>query len=134
MDLLRSTNIKFPDKIDKNVLTLIKNYIDIKDNEKILFVYFYLDGDFMEPIKFHKNIVVGITDKRIFKIEKGNISMVNIHEIVDISHQKNGIFRWDKVACVMKNGNVKTFGMYHANACKFFIEHLNASYINKFFK
>lgn len=50
------------------------------------------------------NVVV-LTDKRFIKIEDGKIvSTIDIDQMVGVEHEKNGIFRWDKVVVKTTKG------------------------------
>ena len=72
-----------------------------------------------------KDVYVGVTSGRIFKIEKGGVDHALISELQSASHQKNGVFRWDKVEVKFKNGNKDTFGIKQASACEYFVNFLN---------
>lgn len=50
------------------------------------------------------NVVV-LTNKRFIKIQDGKIvSTVDIDQMIGVEHEKNGIFRWDKVVVKTTKG------------------------------
>lgn len=69
------------------------------------------------------NAVV-LTNLRFLKIENGKtVSNVVLKQIKKVEHEKNGIFRWDKVVTTTESG-VETFGIYQSAVAEFFVDTL----------
>lgn len=118
-------NVALGENLKDNVRGAIEKTINIQENEKLEIVYIYNDTF---DIKFNivTDTIVGITNLRIFKIENARCDSQNLHDIVGVEHQKNGMFRWDKVICYLaKSGQQNTFGIYHADVCKYFCSYID---------
>jgi hypothetical protein len=103
----------------KELNSITKN-IKFTENEKIEVLYSNNDS-----FEYKKNILVGITNFRIFKLENNNISYIDKNNIVSIRYRYNGIFRWDKIECKLRNGEFDTIGVFHSNACRYLCNYLN---------
>jgi len=102
---------------------------DLKTN-----TFYYTTNTFIERFtsgselvcynKVNDNVFIILTNTQFIKIEKGVIcSIANLSECQFVSHQKNGMFSWDKV--VLHNQNrivVDTFGIHLAAMCAEFIK------------
>lgn len=103
----------------------INKKIQLDDKEEILFVWSQRDK-FEELLDLKEDIIVTVTTKKMFKIEKGAIHSVNRENIKSVKHQKNGMFSWDKIELITKDKNeMITFGIYHGEACKYFCNYLS---------
>ena len=76
---------------------------------------------------FNKNVIVGITNYRLFKLEKEEISHLFRSDIQSVRQVKNNVWTWDKIECTVKNdrslkiAEVRTFGIFHSTACAYFV-------------
>lgn len=70
------------------------------------------------------DIIVGISTSRIFKLDCYQTSSVLLSDIISVRHQQNNLFKWDKIECLLKNGKIETFGIYHNGVCKQFCNYL----------
>lgn len=118
-----TVNTALGENLKDNVKGAIEKTIGIVKNEKLEVVYIYNDT-FDVGFDIVNNVIVGLTNFRIFKIEKGDVSYQKLNETINVEHEKNGIFRWDKVVCNLSGGKKETFGIYHADVCKYFCNYI----------
>ncbi len=76
---------------------------------------------------FDNNVIIGITNYRLFKFEKDNQFYIFRAEIAKIKHVENNVFSWDKIELVMKDYSIQTIGIWHPETCKYFIDYLNTN-------
>lgn len=69
--------------------------------------------------------LVGITDTKIFKYEKGKLQCIKINSLQKVSHSRMGIFKWDKLIFHFDNNLTEWFGIYHSNTCEYFMNFIN---------
>ncbi|AYV79488.1 MAG: hypothetical protein Faunusvirus17_7 [Faunusvirus sp.] len=130
------------EQLTSDEIKQIDKIVKLLKFEKIELLYLY--GDKFNALNMSTDIVVGVTNYRIFKIENAEIvSSANRKDIVTARHQKNGMFKWDKVVVFLSvikktqdqsyvanllntsdpatNGNptFETFGIYDSSACEF---------------
>jgi len=68
---------------------------------------------------------------RFIKVEGSVIvAKVDLVEIKDMYHEKNGLFRWDKIVVTTHDGNKETFGIYFSKIVIAFIEAINLTINN----
>lgn len=92
----------------------IKRISGVKD--KILFYY----------ISKAKNMVI-LTGTVFIKLEDDKIvSKVEIKDIEKVEHENNGVFAWDKVKVILKNGKIETFGIIFSNVTAFFVKEIQS--------
>lgn len=115
INIKRGTNLSVAD------YNYIQRQVDFKKDEKIHLVYLRQAFNFGSISR--NDIFVVITSKRIFKYEKG-IEQVFLCDIVDVEHERNGIFSWDKVVCALRDGKKETFGIYSGDICGYFCWYL----------
>lgn len=101
---------------------LLKKSFNATDDETIELLYVCTIN--LEDFTFANNTVVGITNNRIFKTEKGNTCFTMLSDIKSMAHEKNGIFRWDKLLLTLKDGSVVGYGIYYADTIKYFMKYL----------
>lgn len=116
-------NTVLGENLKPNVKGAIEKTINLIEAEKLEVVYIYNDT-FDSGFDIVNNTIVGISNFRIFKIEDGKADTQNLFEIVGVEHQKNGLFRWDKVICHLLKGKQNTFGIYHGDVCKYFCSYI----------
>jgi hypothetical protein len=113
-------------------LNILKTYVGF-DNDEIL-IMIYSNNNFDPSLEICGNIIVGLTNLRIFKLEKGVIHSTYYQDIKNVYHVKNNIFTWDKIICVLKkirkegepeikdekfkHDNVQSYGVYYSDACE----------------
>ncbi len=108
--------------LDTNMTNRLNEILIFLPFEKIEIIY--SDTNKFDVDDIDHTVLVGITNYRIFKLEGSDITSVFRNIIQSITHQKNGILRWDKIECHLKDG-IETFGIFHRNACAYFCEYLN---------
>jgi len=111
-------------------IELLSKVANFQPNETVLFLYCY-DDTFDPKIVIDGNIFVGITDKRVFKIEKGGVYTVMRKDIINTRHIKNGMFSWDRIEFKLSNNQTDSFGIYHSATCQYFTNYLNTNNINE---
>ena len=107
--------------IKKNIL----NFLEFHQNEKIELLYSYYS-----TYSIKNDIMVGITNKRIFKIDKGVKRFTNMNSIKTAKHIKKWLFFWDKIECMTTDEKIETYGIFHALDCNYFCNYLNDNFIN----
>lgn len=120
-----TTNTALAQYLNPNVRNAIIKTLALPSNERLEIVYINSDH-FDEGFDISSEIIVGITTLRIFKIERENSGYQFINNISSVSHQKNGLFKWDKIVCNLKSGNVDTYGIYHGSVCAYFCDYLKS--------
>ena len=104
-------------------VVMIRDFVKFKSDEKIESLY--LDNDeFDRGFYIPGNIIVGLTNYQIFKIENAALSSALIKDIKSLYHEKNSIFKWDKIVVRLKDGRTETFGIYYEKTCAYFANHL----------
>ena len=103
--------------------TLISNAIKLDSNEQLEIVY--LNGNNWVSLDISQNTIVCITNQRIIKLEKGQItSQVDREEIKSIKHISNNVFGWDQLEITTSQQKIETFGIYYNDTCKYFYNYL----------
>lgn len=92
-------------------------------NEKLDIIYSYHNN--FNDIN-QNDIFIGISNYRLFKLEKNYIQSVNISEIDDVNHKQNNIFRWDFIECQMGDKRIESFSIFHKTTCAYFCGYLNS--------
>ncbi len=78
-----------------------------------------------DEFEYNNNVLVGITNYRIFHLEKDNMTSVFRYEILNYKHTSMGIFKHDLLECVIrKDGSIRSICIYHVDTCKYFCEYL----------
>lgn len=106
---------------ETSFLKLLKAF-DLVADEKIQVLYSY--NNTIEQLNIDTDILVIVTNLRLLKRENGKVHYVFKKDISLIEQQKNGPFYWDKLICHLKDNTTETFGIYHEEACNYFITHL----------
>lgn len=102
----------------------LMSHVGAADEEKLLFLYRVKDSFEKTRLVLGDNaeVLVGLTNKRIFKTEKNSISTVILDDVVSVDHIKNNFLHWDKIECRLQDGRTETFGVFHKNSCAFLVE------------
>lgn len=103
----------------------IAKLVHFNDDEKIEKIYMF-DANFEKYFEPTMKILVGITNLRIFKIDKGIVSFAMISDITNIHHIAKSIFRWDQLVCTLKDGTTIEFGIYTSVTAKYFMNYLKS--------
>jgi hypothetical protein len=112
--------------VSHNNQAILSEAVNYFDGEKIELLYLYDDG-FDQDIDLSSAILIGITNYRIFKIDKGVKTYTLRKNIINIRHVKRGVFVWDSLQCKTDIGIVVTYGIYHTTACDYFCNHLRTA-------
>lgn len=107
------------DELYADEINMLQKELKIIGNEKIHIIY--SNNDFEPILHIIDNIIVGLTNKRIFKLEKGGVWSTYFIDIDTIEHQKNNIFTWDTIICNTYDKSQYTYGVYYSDACKYMI-------------
>ena len=102
------------------VTTVKEIYKDFGEDEKIELIWSN-NGEFAYDAE---NVLVGITNYRIFSLEKGNPRTVFRGAVNSYDHVKRGAWRWDELECTMKDGTKESILIYHKVVCAHFCEYL----------
>ena len=105
---------------------LLSKVMNFEQDEKVLYLYCY-SGKFEPRIVLEGNVFIGITNKRVFKIEKGGSFSVMRKNILSAKHIKNGIFSWDRIEFDLIGGKKDSFGIYHNATCEYFTNYINCN-------
>lgn len=81
-----------------------------------------------EDVSFD-SALVGITSKKVFKFENNVLQEFDLNLIAKVSHEKMGIFKWDRLCFEFEGGRTDWLGIYHSSACGYF-----SYFINEFLK
>ena len=90
---------------------MINKLIGFEAGEEIEIIY-RDGGHFEKYFDMMDSILVGITNQRIFKIEKGIAYSAKIKDMKRCSHKKTNPFQWDAVEVEMNDGKKMLFGIY----------------------
>src|ERR1700744_1484957 len=113
------------DNLRGSEINMLAKAVNFLPNEKLEIIY--LSNDEFEPtFTIENNIIVGITNFRIFKLEHGGLDSLLLNKISNVSYQKNGMFRWDKIVCRTTKLKVETFGIFNSETCQYFCNYLNS--------
>lgn len=118
-----ATHTALAQNLNPNVYNAIVRTLKLPRNEKLEIVYIHSDN-FDENFNISTDIIVGLTNLRIFKIQSGNSGHQFISNIVSVSHKKNGLFSWDKLVCNLKSKEVDTYGIYHSSVCGYLCDYM----------
>ncbi|CAK7995046.1 Hypothetical protein POVR1_LOCUS564 [uncultured virus] len=69
------------------------------------------------------DIIVGITNLRVFKIQDVNIVEILLTDIISIAHEHN-IICWDNMICQLTSGKSISIGIYSAACCRYMITYI----------
>jgi hypothetical protein len=115
-------NVICGSQLTETDIKCIKLSLIIEDDENI--VRLWACGGWNKEFNI-SDILVGITDKAIFKFENHKLERFLLTNISYVSHIKNGLFKWDKIKIHLKNNSVDTFGVYHSSACDHYVDFIN---------
>lgn len=118
--------------LKNDIREAIEKTIHLYDGEMLEIIYIY-DGTFDHNFNIARDIIVGISNYRIFKIEDGKCNSRRLDEMTHVEHQKNGLFKWDKIVCYLSKykresanqQEIDTFGIYHSDVCKYYCNYIN---------
>jgi len=85
--------------------------------EHLLVVYSYSNN--FEPPTFHEDVFVGLTEVRLFGLNKGLYSQVMLTDVLDVKHTSTSMFSWDRLV-IYTSRRVTHFDIYHRDACEYF--------------
>ena len=78
--------------------------------------------------------LVGLSDIAVLKYENFKVTArVLFGDITIASHISEGMLRWDAINLSLRNGTTEKIRIYHASACKHFVNHINQM-VNKSLK
>ena len=111
--------------LDDQYKKILSIFMTFKRDEIIELIYKH-DGYFYEDINPTKNLIVCVTNKRIFQIQNGLKTSVMIENIKSIKYVKNMLFS-DQL-------EIETYGdtpnakieIYYSEAAKFFYRYISA--------
>lgn len=106
--------------------SLISGYLHFLPDERIKIIYLH-SNNFFPEFTLEGNIIVGVTNYRVFKIEKNNGDSVLLKDIDKVKMEENGFFRWDNIVCLLKNGEKKKIGIYYNSTCEYFCNYITKS-------
>ena len=70
--------------------------------------------------------LVGLSDIAVFKYENFKVTArVLFSDITIASHISENVLRWDAINLSLRNGTTEKIRIYHASACKHFVNHIN---------
>lgn len=106
---------------------MLENVLNLAQNENFEIVY--SNKSWNPELQIQDNIIVGLTNMRIFKLERGHVSITYYDKIKSVGLMKNGPFRWDKIVCTLKSNtekveDIETFGIYYKDACEYIYYHM----------
>jgi len=92
------------------------------DDDEFLVYYYAADGLERTP-EGHTDTTncVGITDRRVFRVEKGVLKEnIVLNNIASVHHEKGGMLRWDQVKFKLADGSADQIGIYKGSIAAFF--------------
>ena len=104
-------------------LEVLAKSLGFRSNERLELIYINL-GNFTRSLSIKSDIVVGLTNLRIFRTENGHLTYSLIEDIVSVEHEQNSIFRWDTLRIRLKRGDTQAFGIYFNQTCAYFCKTL----------
>jgi hypothetical protein len=104
---------------------LIKQQIRADPDEKIEVLY-RTSGEFEKPFNMFDSVLVGISNKRLFKIEKGISYFTSLSNIVSLRHKKMNIFKWDQIIVTTRDNKEVEYGIYYSDTIEYFIKYIRA--------
>ena len=123
--------VKTRDLFLKEIETL-NSIIEIRNGEIINELYSF--KGFYPILKIKNNTIIGLTNLRIFKLEKNNVNTIWLKDIAEVDHEKKGPFRWDNIVFKL-HGEEDTWNIisvYHSKACihirKYIYEHISGNF------
>lgn len=131
MELIKNI-IKKPTRICENTVTcyqltdndieLLQLYIPFEKDEILYMLYSYRNK--FEPLVIDGEIIVGMSSKKIFKLENKEYSYVYIKDIFMVRNNYIGLFIWNKLEITLQNNTIQTFGIYGNETCEYFTSYL----------
>lgn len=85
----------------------------------------FANSEKVEILYSHQNALVGITDSRIFKIEKEEVSQTNIKDIKSVTHEDNSPLKWNKIIVIKYDSTSESFGIWGTSFSKDIYNYLN---------
>lgn len=104
-------------------LEVLAKFLGFRSNERLELIYINL-GNFTRSLSLKSDIIVGLTNLRIFRIENGHLNYSLIEDILSVEHEQNSIFRWDTLRVRLKRGDTQAFGIYFNQTCAYFCKTL----------
>lgn len=97
-------------------LKTITGAVGFRTGENLHMLYKHSDS-FGQLLSLVGEIYVGVTSERIFKLEKGRCYQTPLDQILSVRHVLGGLFAWDRVEIVLRDGKIETYGVYYGDAC-----------------
>jgi len=105
-------------------IEMIGKALLFQSDEKLEILYSRNDN-FEEYFGLDNNILVGVTNKRVFKMENASNESIFLNDISSCSHQKNSWYKWDKIEMKLKDGTVDTLGIHSSDTTRYFVNFIN---------
>jgi len=121
---IRNTTIMKGNELPKYIHDQIYLMAGLLDNEILELVYIS-SAHYKNGFESMNEIVVGITNRRLFQLEYGTVSQQMLRNISSVTHKRNGWFRWDEIKCVLHSTiDSDKFAIYDGVTCALFCDHL----------
>lgn len=106
--------------VPAETIKLLADKLQFFPEEKIELLY---SNDMI--FKFKKNVLIGVTQYRLFKLEDEEIITIPRTEITKLKHIKNNSVSWDFLQCELgSSSRVRNIGIWSTEACDNFIDYL----------
>lgn len=103
----------------------IKQQFYAEPDEKIEVIY-KCEGIFEKPLNIFQGALVGITNKRVFKIDDGVTYFTMLSDIVSYKHKKMNVFKWDQLILTTRDNKSVSYDIYYSDTVKYFVEYLHS--------
>jgi hypothetical protein len=94
----------------------------IKPGEKVLRMWAFFGWRKSIDIS---DVLVGITDKALFKFEKHKLTRIPLSTILYATLKTANLIRWNKMEIFLKNETSETIGIFHKSSCAHFVDFIN---------
>lgn len=103
-------------------IVILNNLIKILPNETIEIIYKH-KGKFFKSIDIVNDVLVGITNKRIFMIDCGKLTSTPLEDIRYIKHIPSR-FGWDRLILISYTGGMDLYTIHSTKSTKYFVMYL----------
>lgn len=104
---------------------LISQAVKFMLDERIEIIY-RNNGQFETYFDLADSKIVGVTNQRIFQIEKGIVTFTYLRDIAYCSQRKRGHFWWDFVVVHLNLAQTVDYPIYFGETAEYFVKYINA--------
>lgn len=105
-------------EINRVKLSILLQY---EEGEELLYYH-----SLSKLLIFNITDFVVLTNKALYRVDNGKIKTnIKLNKVEKAIYCNNGIFRWDKITCLLSDNEKGSCFIYYGDTARFITEHIN---------